>query len=187
MTYLFDKTRTFVSENFNGNVAQMKHFDRTVDWLKQLKPEADEAMFIAAIGHDIERGFQDKSQGFGDTEKRFTDSEELARHADTGAKILGEFLKKEGASDEIVNRVKHLVYKHEVGGDEDQNFLKNADSLSFLENNAQIFLSRINELGYEKIKEKFDWMYNRISGHQAKEIAQPYYKKIIRLLNDRKS
>ena len=33
----------------------MLHFDRTVYWLQQLRPDADGALLIAAISHDIER------------------------------------------------------------------------------------------------------------------------------------
>src|SRR3989344_1580256 len=130
MTELFEKARKFVEESFQGNKPQMLHFDRTVYWLQQLKPDADEAFLIAAVGHDIER-------------------------------------------------VKYLISKHEVGGDDDQNLLKDADSLSFVENNADFFISRLDKLGYEKIKEKFDWMFNRITDQKAKEIAKPFYENMI--------
>jgi hypothetical protein len=186
MTNLFQKTRQFVEESFN-NTAQMLHFDRTVYWLQYLKPDADEAFLIAAIGHDIEKASRMGKEGLGRTDKGFLDKDDLTYHQERGAAILGDFLEKHSADGTTVKKVKHLVSKHEVGGDADQNLLKDADSLSFLENNTQIFLSRIEKLGYKAIKEKFDWMYNRISDPKAKEIAKPFYEKMMSELNQLKS
>jgi len=114
------------------------------------------------------------------------DQNNLQIHQEKGAHILGEFLQKNGATNELINNVIHLISKHEVGGDKNQNLLKDADSISFLENNADIFLSRFDRLGYANIKEKFDWMYERISDLKAKEIARPMYNKIIEQLNQRR-
>lgn len=185
MTELFNKARNFVEKSFNGNNAQMLHFDRTVYWLQQLRPDADEALLIAAIGHDIERAFQDPKEGFGDVNRKFKDKNQLKVHQERGAEILANFLKERGASDNLITKVRHLISKHEEGGDADQNLLMDADSLSFVENNLDIFLSRFDKLGYEKIREKFDWMYNRITDPKAKQIARPFYEKMIEQLNDR--
>lgn len=184
MTNLFNKTRDFVKESYNNNEAQMLHFDRTVHWLKQLKPDADEAFLIAAIGHDIERAFRDDKLGFDNNDRSFKDEEWLEYHSNKGAEILEDFLKKQNADDNLIQRVKHLVSKHEIGGDEEQNLLKDADSLSFVENNAPIFLSKLDKLGYDRIKEKFDWMYERISSLKAKELAKPFYDKMMEELEN---
>lgn len=176
---LISQTREFVKESYNNDEFQMRHFDRTVYWLKQLKPDADEAFLIAAMGHDIERAFRDKKLNFENSNRSFSDEKWIEYHSNEGAKILGEFLIKQKVDNDLIKRVKHLVSKHEVGGDDDQNLLKDADSLSFLENNAFLFLSKIDKLGFDRIKEKFDWMYERISSPKAKEIAKPFYDTII--------
>lgn len=178
MSELFNKTREFVNESFNDK-AQMLHFDRTVYWLKILKLDADEAFLIAAIGHDIERAFRGHDL-FENNDRKFTDEQHLKNHQEKGAQILGEFLKKQKANSKLIEKVKHLVSSHEIGGDEEQNILKDADSLSFLENNADIFLSKLNKLGFLKVKEKFDWMYSRMTLPKAKEIGKPLYEKIIK-------
>lgn len=178
MESLFEKTKRFVKDCFNNNAAQVLHFERTVYWLKCLKPEADEAFLIAAFGHDIERASRMHKENMGRT-KGFKDQAGLTYHQEKGAEMLGEFLQKNGADIATVERVKHLVSNHEVGGDADQNLLKDVDSLSFVENNKQIFLSRFDKLGYSAIKEKFDWMFNRISDPRAKEIAKPFYQNMI--------
>ncbi len=96
MTDLFNKTREFVKESFN-NEAQMLHFDRTVFWLEQLKPDADEALHIAAIGHDIERAFRLGKEGLGNTDKGFLNEDDNKYHSEKGAEIIGEFLRENGA------------------------------------------------------------------------------------------
>lgn len=186
MSDLYQKTREFVQQSFNGDEAQIRHFDRTVYWIKELKPDADEAYLIAAIGHDIERAFRDPEKDFVNTKKSFWDEEFLGQHAKKGGVILGDFLEKEGAGKELIERVKHMVSKHEIGGDVDQNLLKDADSLSFVENNGPIFLAKIDKLGYARIKEKFDWMYDWISSEKAKKIGKLFYDKMISELDNLK-
>jgi hypothetical protein len=64
-----------------------------------------------------------------------------------------------------------------VGGDESQNALMDADSVSFLETNAESFVTKkILTEGYEKVKSKLDWMYNRIHSENAKKEAQKNYE-----------
>ena len=69
-----------------------------------------------------------------------------------------------------------LVSKHEIGGNDDQNLLKDADSISFFENNVEYFVGRtVSETGKEKVKDKFDWMYNRMTSEKAKQFARQLY------------
>jgi len=89
-------------------------------------------------------------------------------------------LKKQSADEKLISRVKHLISKHEEGGDEDQNLLKDADSISFFENNVESFLTKKDELGKEKVKEKFDWMFKRITSEKAREIARKWYEKALK-------
>ena len=163
----------------------MLHFDRTVYWLKQLRPDADEALLIASISHDIERASRLGDAGLGRTDKGFLNIDDNTYHQEKGAEIIGNFLKEQGADDKLIKRVKHLVSAHEYGGDDDQNLLKDADSLSFVENNASIFIARLDKLGYDNVKEKFDWMYGRISEPKAKQLAKPFYEKMIKKLHER--
>jgi len=52
---LYNKAEKFVIELFEktGNAWEMPHAKRVAYWIKILKPNADEAYLIAAIGHDI--------------------------------------------------------------------------------------------------------------------------------------
>jgi hypothetical protein len=63
--------------------------------------------------------------------------------------------------------------------------LKDADSLSFFETNAEEYVKWI-ELGItkEQIREKFDSMFNRISSSKARELARPMYEEACELLEE---
>jgi hypothetical protein len=186
-TMFYKKVEQFVIEKFSkaGDDHGIKHFLRTVYWIKVMKPDADEALLIAAIAHDIERGDRknnsyDKIKKFN---KGFISDEHLSHHQNEGAKIIMEYLQKIGADKKLTERVRMLISKHEVGGNDDQNLLKDADSVSFFENNVEHFIAKkVNETSKEKVKDKFDWMFNRIISKKAKKIARPWYEEAIKRL-----
>lgn len=183
----YNKVEQFVKDSFikAHNPGDIKHFERTVYWLKQLKPDADEALCIAAFAHDTERAFRETSTHpmAGKSLKGFRDEQFLAYHQNKGAEIISDFLKEQKAPQELIDRVFRLISKHEVGGDEDQNLLKDADSVSYFENQIEHFLTvKAGEVGKEKVKEKFRWMFERISFEKAKDIARPMYEQAIKKL-----
>ncbi len=177
--HIFPQVVKFVNESFDSNTVQIIHFERTVHFVKILNQDADEAFLVAAYSHDIARAFTEIKQFKG----RFKDPSYLKAHQDKSAKIIGEFLKKINAINEFIERVKMLVSRHEVGGNEDQNILKDADSLSFFEKNIDFFVTvMVKRTSKDEVKEKFDWMFNRISLKEAKEIARPWYEEAINRL-----
>jgi hypothetical protein len=182
----YNKAKQFVLDSFNkiGKTSSTQHFLRTVDWLKELKPDADEALHVAAIAHDIERAFRKKDVSDKIESIGFTDVNFYRPHEERGSEIIADFLKDQKVNDSFIERVRMLVSRHEEGGNDDQNLLKDADSISYFETNIPHFLKRIPELGKEKIRDKFDWMFNRISSKKAKQIAKPLYKKAIDDLNN---
>jgi len=183
---IYNEAEQFVFDSFNkaDKPSQIKHFVQTVHWLKVLSPEADEALLVAAIAHDIERAYRQKDVLEKKTSAGFTSVEFYRPHEERGAEIIAGFLKHQKVDDGFIERVKMLVSRHEEGGNDDQNLLKDADSVSFFETNVPLFLDKKSlEIGKEKVKEKFDWMYNRITSEKAKQIAQPMYEKAISDLN----
>ncbi len=170
---LFDKTIEYVDASFGGK--QKPHFERTVYWYERFLPHTTEAHKIAAYSHDIERAFRDEGKT---VPENYLDSTFLKNHQEGGAEIMEKFLREQNASEEMISKVKHLISKHEVGGDEEQSALMNADSVSFFETNAEMFVTKKAPIeGYEKVKEKLDWMFNRILIVQAKEEARVNYEK----------
>ena len=177
---LYNQAEEFVKESFRkaGGDHGFKHFVRTVHWVKKLKPDPDEAMLIAAIAHDIERAFRDKEKMKEALRSNGFKSETFLNiHQTKGAKIIADFLEQQEADPKLIERVKMLVGKHEFGGNEDQNILKDADSIRFFENNLDHFIKvKVDQVGKDRVKEKFDWMFNRISSKKAKQIALKWYE-----------
>ncbi|OGP09914.1 MAG: hypothetical protein A2048_10680 [Deltaproteobacteria bacterium GWA2_45_12] len=177
---LFNKVKRYVVESFTKaeDLSGLRHFERTVYWVKKLRPRASEALLVAAIAHDIERAFRDKSYTkISKSSKGFKDDGHLISHQENGARLVGDFLAAEGASKKLINSVKELIGRHEVGGNKDQNLLKDADSVSFFENNIEYFVTKqVEKTNREKVKEKFDWMFNRITSAKAKKSARPWYE-----------
>lgn len=182
MSNLYKEVEEFINKATGGS----RHLERTVFWLKKLKPEASEAMLIAALSHDIERAFRDTSYDkVAKAEKGYQSEDHLLHHQEKGAEIMAKFLKEKGADEILIKKVADLISRHEVGGDDDQNLIKDSDSLSFLENNIDIFLKeQIKKTSKEKVRDKFNWMFNRITNKEAKELAQPFFDEAIKKLND---
>jgi len=183
---LYKKAEQFVIDSFNkaDKHGQIKHFLRTVHWIKVLKSDVDVALLISAVAHDIERAYRQKDILEKKTSAGYTNVEFFRPHEERGAEIIADFLKQQSATAEIIERVKMLVSRHEEGGNDDQNLLKDADSISFFENNISLFLTKhVQEVGKEKVRKKFDWMYNRITSKKAKQITRPWYEGAIKNLD----
>jgi len=186
---LYSKTEEYIIESFSRSTdpGDIKHLQRTAYWISKLKPNADEALLIAALGHHIDRAFslKDTLSKLKNSEMGARDKEYLKNHQIKCANIMGTFLRSHGADENLIQKVQMLINKHETGGNEDQNLLKDADSISFFENNAERFIERYaSELGTRKVREKIDWMFERISSVEAKKIALPIYKNALKLIDN---
>ncbi len=114
------------------------HAENTLQWLLRLAPEADTALRLAALGHDIDRAAPDKVQR-GD----YADYDAFkAAHAEHGAHILERLLRECGVDDDIVAETCRLVRHHETGGDPRADLLRDADSLSYFDTNLPLYLQR---------------------------------------------
>ncbi len=146
-----------------------EHSKSTKKWILKLKPNADEAMQIAALAHDIERGFiGEKEAKLKEKNKNYDKHKE--EHAKRSVKVISALLRKYDFHKEFIKKVEHLVLYHEVGGDEDTDFLKDADSISFFEDNLEYYFE---VFGNEKTKFKIKYMFDRIS-EKAKGIINKY-------------
>lgn len=173
---LYQKVIKFVDESCGK---KKPHYEQTVYWILQLDPDADEAMKIAGYAHDIQRAFSrsDTMKIVKESKEGFQDEGLLTIHQKEGAEIIKRFLEDNEASSDIADRVYKLVSKHEIGGSDDQNIQKDADSISFFECNADHFVDKfVKDIGYQKVKDKFDWMFNRISSAKARDIAKSMYE-----------
>ncbi|MFA6963853.1 MAG: DUF4202 family protein [Patescibacteria group bacterium] len=173
------KTVKFVNDSFGGKKA---HYVQTLHWLFVLKPDASLALQIAAYGHDVERAFKKDK---GDRMRlMYEKPEQLTEHQEKSAAIMYDFIIHEFADSSLADSVKEIISKHEIGGTDDQNLLKDADSLSYLEVNAPRHVGHLGEVPGSEMRDKFRWMYERISSKKAKELAAPYYEKALNLLEE---
>jgi uncharacterized protein DUF4202 len=133
------------------------HAENTLNWLLKFEPKADQALQIAALAHDIERANEKQKI----KRKDYQDFDLFKQaHANNSAKILLEILEKCGVTDSITKEACRMVAKHEMGGDANSDLLKDADSISFFENNLPYYYLRE---GWKESKQRAAWGYLRIS------------------------
>ncbi len=183
----FNQAKEFVLSSFAAVENQLVplHLTRTVDWLLKLKPQADEALLIAGVTHDIERAFREDAvyAKMFLSENAFRDEAFLEYHQQRSARIIGKFLASITCPAELRTKVEHLIAHHETGGDPESNRLKDADSLSFFQTNVNLFVTvKVKESSPEKVKRKFEWMFERISGIEAREHCRPLYEAALKKL-----
>lgn len=167
-----------------GIYSNADHLIRTGYWVRKLELSASDALIIAAITHDVERRFiEDRNPPVDEFGSNWDNPVYKKWHSERSAKFVSNFLKKEGASKGLVNGVAKLISHHEDGGWNEADILRDADSLSFLEVNVDKFISWIPErVSKEGVKEKFDYMFNRIGDKKAKEFAKLLYRKALEKL-----
>lgn len=144
-----------------------QHSLSTLAWVCRLKPGCDDALQIAALAHDIDRavtGITESThwQRGGDLRQFKTE------HAIRSAQIISLLLAAHGCDRAFVEKVSRLVEAHEFGGDEESDLLRDADSLSFFEQNVESYLRRN---GREKTQAKIRFMYDRLS-EPAKRLVE---------------
>lgn len=176
MTKVIQKLENFIE---NKNI-EAEHMLRTGFWLRKLYPEADEAFYIAAICHDIERIFplRDGEVKPPKTGNDDLDGEYLAWHGNRSAEFTEKLLRENSFDDEItIARIKTLIAEHSLGGTPERDLMRDADSISLLENNAPLFIKQGKDK--KELKEKFDSEFNRLSSEKARRFAKPFYEKAI--------
>ncbi len=144
------------------------HSKKTLEWVFKLKPDANEALQIAALAHDMERGITGITETYG--LKDLSNIKEFKRqHAKRSADIIADLMKKHDYDEEIIKRVKFLVEKHDEGGDDEElNILMDADSIAYFDYHVAMYYEKN---GPEKTKDKIKFIFEKISG-RAKDIIK---------------
>ncbi len=127
-----------------------------MEWLLKLKPDADDALKIAALGHDIERAIAERKVRREDY-KDYGEFKEA--HASNSAKILAEIMKECNISKKLADDVVFLVCHHETGGTRRADILRDADSISFFHVNLPYYFIRN---GIEETKRRCLWGYGKL-------------------------
>ncbi len=159
---------------------EAEHMLRTGFWLKRIFSEADDVFFVAAICHDIERCFplregEVKPSKTGDDSK---DEEYLWWHGKRSAEFAEKLLREYGFDDEEkLAKIKTLITEHSFGGSFEKDLMRDADSLSLLENNIPLFIKEKKD--QEKLKEKIVSEFARLSCEKSRELAKPFFDKAL--------
>jgi hypothetical protein len=149
-----------------------RHLLEALVWLDRIAPGSREAVRLATLTHDMERAFPGPDSP---VMKGLGDAEYHAAHSERSARIVGAWLRENGAEDTLVGDVEALIRVHEDGGWPEANAVQAADSLSFLTTNVDLFLGfvRSGKFSASDVKWKFDYTYERIQVPHAKELARP--------------
>ena len=124
------------------------HSKNTLEWLLKLDPDADEALKIAALGHDIERAIEGRKV----KRKDFKNYDEFKdAHASNSAKIMMEIMKECGVSKRLADDIFSPVRYHETGNTKRIDILRDADSISFFDVNLPHYFIRT---GAEETKKR---------------------------------
>lgn len=172
---LEERARRWIKPYWNAH-----HLVRTRDWLLVLDPKAGLPLRLAALTHDMERHFPGGPQS--DPSVDPAQAVEYRRlHSHRSARIVGEWLREHGADGALVAEVERLIRAHEVGGRPDEDLLQAADSLSFLETNADLVVGwfRSGRCSRERAKEHHRWRLERIRLERARELALPLYEEAV--------
>jgi hypothetical protein len=150
------------------------HLRRTREWAAELCPDPPEALVLAALTHDIEEHYpagpvyDPETLEPGDFEYRW-------QHSVRSAQLVEPFLHSQGATDAMVAETETLILLHELGGDDTANVLQAADSLAFLETDADRVAGWVREgrCSCERAKAELRWHADRIRIPRAGELARP--------------
>jgi len=133
------------------------HSINTLEWLLKIDPNADEALIIAALGHDIDRAIIEGKIMRADF-SNYNDFKQA--HARNSARILEDIMIEFEVDQNIISDVRILVQNHEIGGNDRTDMLKDADSISYFDTNLPLYFAR-NVL--EETQRRTIWGYKRLS------------------------
>ena len=161
------QVRARISELIAGSAIpeDPRHSINTLEWLLEFEPNADEALQLAALGHDIDRAVEASKVLRTD----FSDYDDFkAAHAKHSAEMLLEILQQCGVEDRtLADELYRLVCVHEVGGDARSDLLVDADSLSYFDVNLPLYRDRNSR---EETLRRCVWGIRRLS-ERARVIA----------------
>lgn len=173
----FTKLKSEIAEIFSKAEFELEgaHSLDTLGWVMKIDPEASEALQIAALAHDIDRGIKPKIT----REKNETYDDYKVRHATRSSQLIVDLMVKYGYSKDLIKKTSFLVKNHEVGGSEEVNILMDADSVSFFSCNIEWYYKY---KGLKGTKDKIILMYGRATP-RAKQMIRSFKIKNKELLS----
>jgi len=152
-----------IIEILKKNPEEFKHAKDTLKWLLIIKPDADSALRIAALGHDIERAIQPWEVKDHTLDKNFR-----KEHSKRSAEIIKQILEKNNFVKKEIPKVLNLILNHEFNS----GILTDADSLANFEWCDDMF----EKEKIENIKSVAEKMFSRLSKENMKFISKINFK-----------
>ena len=170
MSDIVDAARVWVQERLPW---QARHLERAYDWALELDPGASEALVLAALTHDMERGYPQGSPTW--FEGCWADTLYRMAHSERSARIVGDFLRDQGVAETQVREIVRLVVAHEIGGWPEADVLQAADSLSFLETIQPVISKRLADgtISPAGARAWLDFQFHRVRLERARELGRP--------------
>ena len=109
---------------------ELDHAERAVGWVRRLRPDADDALLLAARGHHVRRWEIPRSDEPAGRPGYLRWKRRLQQHH---AAVLGRVLGDAGFDAGVIERVQQLVRKERLRTDPDVRSLEDALALVFLE------------------------------------------------------
>ena len=148
------------------------HLINSLAWLDRIAPGSGEHVRLATVLHDMERAFPGPEMPVWDGNENY---DYYVAHSNRSARIVGEWLRAQGAEEALVEKVDALIRVHEFGGWPEADLVQAADSLSFLDVNIDLFLSYVKSGKFtpEQVRAKFVYSHTRVRIDWIKELTQP--------------
>jgi hypothetical protein len=151
---LVEAARRWVVETYPYN---RDHLVCALDWLDRLAPGSQEAVRLATLTHDMERAFPGPDSP---EMQSLNDPVYIRLHSERSARIVGTWLRDNGASEALVHNVETLILAHETCGWLEADLVQAADSL----------------FSAADVRWKFEHSYQRIRVPHAKALALPRFE-----------
>lgn len=166
----FKQLRLELSEIFSKAEFELEgpHSLDTLEWVKKIDSNPTEALQIAALAHDIDRGIKPMVKR--EEDETYEDYKE--RHAKRSAQLIAKLMTKYDYPKDLLDKTSHLVRNHEIGGDIETDILMDADSISFFSCNIDWYYKHKNK-DLEETKKGIKYKYER---------ATPRAKKLIKTI-----
>lgn len=155
---------TLVSTAEGPRPKELHHAERMTEWVRRLRPDAGEALLLAARGHHIKRWSVPRaSYPAGRTAYLRWRTYLHEVHAEELGRILAEV----GYEPATIERVRHIVRKEELRTDPDTQTLEDALCLVFLSEQLEAYAGRLPD---EKMVEVLRKSWTKMSP-QGREFA----------------
>mgnify|MGYP001078276727 CR=1 FL=1 len=148
------------------------HLTRAGDWMLALASEAPEHLVVAALLHDLERKVPG-GPALDMANVPWSDRTYNDAHTGRSAVVVPTWLTAAGYAADLAIAVAQPIREHEFGGSEEGDLMQAADSISFLETNAELVAGWAGNgrCSRDKALEKLRWMGERVRHPEGGPIA----------------